>query len=281
MPTYTVVSIGTGVKGTGGTLSPTAGSRAVGDLCLLIAATRNASNALDVTPANYTALTTAGTGSVVYGRIATNDASDDDSLSFTSTDRSVAQIIVLRSSTGWPAIGSVLADTPSAGASTVTGVRYRSHTISVNDLLAVQIARKNMSNAVVNPATAVAVTAGFTAAGFMANNDNASGVLLSMQVQGQTTATSLAQNDEAVTGNSESLTSAGISFTLAGVTVSAPAFTVPATVTSQTSTAYTIGFTPDSSCTIYGVAVIAGSAAPSVAQVKAGQNGAGDRKSVV
>lgn len=56
---------------------------------------------------------------------------------------------------------------------------------------------------------------------------------------------------------------------------SAPAFTVPATVSSQTDTAYTLSFTPDSSSTIYGVAVIAGSAAPSIAQVKAGQNGAG------
>ena len=52
-------------------------------------------------------------------------------------------------------------------------------------------------------------------------------------------------------------------------------FSVAATVTSQTTTAYTIGFTPSASCTIYGVAVLAGSTQPSIAQVKAGQNGSG------
>lgn len=62
---------------------------------------------------------------------------------------------------------------------------------------------------------------------------------------------------------------------LAGEALDAPAFTVPATVTSQTSTVYTLGFTPDAACTIYGVAVVAGATAPSVAQIKAGQNGSG------
>jgi hypothetical protein len=60
-----------------------------------------------------------------------------------------------------------------------------------------------------------------------------------------------------------------------GAPIGSIAFTVAASVTSQTTTAYTVGFTPSASCTVYGVAVVAGTTAPSVAQVKAGQNGAG------
>lgn len=54
-----------------------------------------------------------------------------------------------------------------------------------------------------------------------------------------------------------------------------PSWTAVPSMTSQTSSAYTVGFTANTACTIYGVAVIAGSTAPSIAQVKAGQNASG------
>lgn len=60
-----------------------------------------------------------------------------------------------------------------------------------------------------------------------------------------------------------------------GEALDPPAFSVAPSVTSQTTTTYTSGFTPDVACTVYGVAVVAGSGAPSATQVKAGQNGAG------
>jgi hypothetical protein len=52
-------------------------------------------------------------------------------------------------------------------------------------------------------------------------------------------------------------------------------FTSAPTVSSQSDTAYTVGFTPSMTGTMYGVATIAGSTTPSMAQIKAGQNGSG------
>jgi hypothetical protein len=59
-------------------------------------------------------------------------------------------------------------------------------------------------------------------------------------------------------------------------TSSPPTFTVAPTVTSKTNTSYTASFTPNQSCNAFAVAVLAGSTAPSIAQIKAGQDGNGN-----
>lgn len=52
-------------------------------------------------------------------------------------------------------------------------------------------------------------------------------------------------------------------------------FNVAPAVSSTTTTAYTVSLTPSGSCTVYGVAVKRGSTAPSLTQVKAGQDSTG------
>jgi len=52
-------------------------------------------------------------------------------------------------------------------------------------------------------------------------------------------------------------------------------FDVAPAISATITTAYTISLTPSGSCTVYGVAVRRGDSAPSVSQVKAGQNAAG------
>lgn len=71
------------------------------------------------------------------------------------------------------------------------------------------------------------------------------------------------------------LTATGTTFDGADEPVATPTFTIAPAKQSATTTAYTLVATPAAAATWYAVAVKAGSTAPSVAQVKAGQNGAG------
>lgn len=52
-------------------------------------------------------------------------------------------------------------------------------------------------------------------------------------------------------------------------------YTAAPAITATTSSAYTVSVTPSGSCTFYAVAVKRGDSAPSIAQIKAGQNSAG------
>jgi hypothetical protein len=91
----------------------------------------------------------------------------------------------------------------------------------------------------------------------------------------QTTATNYDGSDFTRNGTDENLPSAGCILSLKTSSATPPDWTAVPSMSSQTSTAYTVGFTPDASSTIYGVAVVKDSATPSAAQIKAGQNGSG------
>lgn len=219
MATYTVVSVGTHVSGSG-PLSPVPGTHAVGDLLLLISAARTTAQTSSTDPSGYTLLGAAvnGTGFEIWGAIATSSSMPTPSIAWGAV--SLAWIVVLRSSTGWPAIGSIVAHLNQASFTT-TNVTYQDLTVTENDCLTIQAQTKATTTADVNPITAVAVSSGWTSAGAKFNNV-AFSLLTSVQVRGQTTATNLVDTTVAVTGNADSGASRGISLALRPGSVSSP-----------------------------------------------------------
>lgn len=223
--TYSVISTSTAGSGTG-SVSVTPGTHATGDLLLFVGASQTTTETSDVDPSGYALITSGANANFeVWGKIATSSSEGAVSISFNGTSRTLAQIVVLRSDTGWPAIGSVLVGTPVASSSgSIAGLRYRSLTIATDNTLAIQVGYKPCSDCNTNAATAIATTGGYTAA-LAAFTNVANGLIIGAQVQGQTTATNLTQNDVAVTGNTTLATAHGISFTLLGNPTVTPVIT--------------------------------------------------------
>lgn len=125
--------------------------------------------------------------------------------------------------------------------------------------------------------------AGMTFALQTAGWNNPGSIAQFRNTQGSDTSVSVAykiQTSAAATGSvaNRQLTSTGTTtyhgiFTFKETLSSPPAFSVSPTVTSETSNAYTLGYTPDSASTFYVAAVPAGAATPSAAQIKAGTGG--------
>jgi hypothetical protein len=212
MTTYTVVSVGAAVTGGGVLAAVTPGTHASGDLLMLVSASRTTTATSTTDPSGYSLLgaATGGTGFELWGIIATSGAMPAVSIGWGST--ALAYIVALRSSDGWPPIGSIVVDSHSA-TNTVTGANYQDLTVTEDDCLIVQAQTKATTSADVNPATAVAVTATWTSAGAKFHNI-AFGMLTSAQVKGQTTKTNVTDNAVAVTGNTDSQASRGISLSL-------------------------------------------------------------------
>jgi hypothetical protein len=267
-PVCSAISLGTSVNGTG-TLTPTLGTHAAGDLLLFISAARTTTETSDTDPSGYT-LISAGVDNAyeVWAKIATSGSETSPSITWNGSSQGIAAIIALRSTTGWPDLGSLL-NTSSSGTASQTFMRYRSRTIATDNLCAIQTGFKNTTTGTTNVPTAVAVTSGWTTLGFKNDGQNA-GFIFSAQFQSQTTATNIAQNDETVTGNSDSATSRGLTLAFvmnpeSGTLTGAP------TVTAIDSDSYTVsGSTTGGATNIHAVACAQNSTAPSIAQVQAG-----------
>lgn len=219
--TCTLVSTGTKATGTG-TLTPGApAGYSPGDLLLFIGGARAASEtASSIT--GYTQVAVHSSGNpVIWGRIATG-SDGTPSTDFSGSTTGVAYIAAYHSTTGWPAIGSLLVNS-ATGSATLTATRYRSLTVTQDNTCALQMALKQTTTGNTNIPTVVAVTGGYTAAGQFAGVTTASGVWISSQFQSQSTATNLAQSDETITGNSDSAIANGVSITMAmGATIVYP-----------------------------------------------------------
>lgn len=223
MPTYTLVSTGAQVVGTGPLVVPRPGTYDSGDLLLLCACARADSEVSDTDPATFTRLqVSAGGGFEVWGLIAAGGESDP-SISFDGSTRCAAFMAALHSSTGWPVIGSCVIDSNVFTSGAITAMRYASLTVSQDNLCVVQIGTKQLTTANTNPATAVNVTFGWSALGFAANNAVSSGVAIAGQFQSQTSATNASQSTETITGNSDSGNPRGISLSLIGAAAAPPA----------------------------------------------------------
>lgn len=272
-PTCTVVNVGAATRGTG-TLSPTISTHATGDLLLFISSARTSTETSDVDPSGYTLIADYTSNAVeVWAKIAASGSETGQSISWNGSSAGEAYYVTLRSSTGWPSLGSIRVDL-STGTSSVTGTRYRSLTVSQNNTCAIQVAAKNLTTASTNVASSVSVTSGYTAAGFGASSSTASELALSSQMQSQTTATNLAQNDETITSNTDSANARGLSFTLA-MNPDAPTYSAGPAASATTSTTITDSLTPSASATAYMVAYRDTLSAPSCTQIKAGQDQTG------
>lgn len=245
-------------------------SHASGDLDLIVAASRG--ETVSTPPSGYTLLKAIASGAfVVYGKI-DGGSESNPTVVWSSTNMHVGFMLSLRSSTGWPAIGSIVVDS-AAGTSTSTVQRYRSLTVSTDNTCAVQASAKNTTTLLASPT--VNLTSGYTAGGLGFNN-SASSLVVSAQFQSQGAKADLTQNDETINGNSDSASSNGVAFTLAMNAATAPTFSVsPAIGTRTTSSIPVTATTSCTDCTMYGIEQTAGNSAPSVTQIKAGQNGAG------
>jgi hypothetical protein len=267
-PVCSAISLGTSANATG-SITPTIGTHATGDLLLYVSAARTNTETSDTDPSGYTLISAGPDNAVeVWGKIATSGSETAPAISWNGSSRGIASIIVLRSTTGWPAIASILSAS-NAGTASQTFMRYRSLRISNDDKCAIQIGYKNTTTGTTNVATAVGVTSGWTTLGFHNDGQNA-GFLFGAQFQSQTTATNATQNDETVTGNSDSATSRGLTLALNMNAEAGGELTGAPTVTALDSDSYTVSGETDDSVLISAVACAQNSTAPSIGQVEAG-----------
>lgn len=271
VPVCTAVNFSASTSGTSSTQNYTLPTgHASGDLDIIVTSSRGAET-VSTPPTGYTLLkTTAAAAFSVYGKI-DNGSETNPSVVWSGTAMHSGFMLTLRTTTSWASIGSIVVDS-ATGVSTITTQRYRSLTVTANNTCAVQASSKNTTTVLSNPT--VNVTAGYTAGGIGFNNSTNS-VITSLQFQSQGTATNLTQNDETINGNSDSTSSSGVAFDLQ-MTNTPPTFSVnPATGTLTTSSVPITATTACTDCTMYGIEQTAGAAAPSVTQIKAGQNGGG------
>lgn len=95
----------------------------------------------------------------------------------------------------------------------------------------------------------------------------------------QTTATAIPIGSCVMSAVDSSLNCGGLLLAIKSAALATAAFTVPPVVNGTTALpngAYTVGFTPNAAGTLFAVAIQAGTPAPSVAQVKAGQDSLGN-----
>lgn len=273
MAAYTFRAAGT--WGTAGDPGDPAGKTA-GDLLLMITSARLATETLNAAPAGWTLLfdtsTTTKEQLALFGRIATGDANDTVSHDFWSgTSYNATQIAAFYGDVFSGGLGSIVAHSVAAGTDgSANDIPTSALTISTADTLVIGAGFKQKT-ATSDGATLTDPAWMNTRIGEKDTSGNASFTVWGFTQQ------STAANISASSWTQSIAESADYSSLIVSLktAAAAPGWTAVPSMTSQTATAYTVGFTPNASCTIYGVAVIAGSAAPSIAQVKAGQNAAG------
>jgi len=208
---------GTGVTtNAGATLSPTPPTTQGGntDLLCLMAGARTLGATYSATPAGYTTLKQ-GTGndtrSILLAKIA---GPSEAAPSITSAGTYVAQCFVLRlSGATWTGIGSIVKDSVATSGNltaTSTVTQFCAITPSVNNLLVIRVANRNVSTS--TSATAIAASSNFTNTDgthplFTFFNNGGSGILLAGEIWLQGTATTAAQANDTVTGMSDTTTS--------------------------------------------------------------------------
>ena len=179
--TYTVVEGTQDATGTsGGTATPVLpGGDLTGKLIVVMGSSSTAGATVDSAPGGYTRLDTlSGTGAV-YGKIGTASESNP-SISFT-TGAVGAQVFTIASSTGWPAIGSIVASTSEDEApGTAATLPYAAHTQTTagNLLLRFGIKIGSTSGSTIS---SVSATTGFSAGALLARSNVAGGMVMAME----------------------------------------------------------------------------------------------------
>lgn len=219
MTTFTVIGAGTASTGSGSVTPGVHASTASGDLILACIAAAPGSQTISHS-GSYTLVKQGSLNSfVIYGKIA-GGSETGETWTFSASGAHAAFTVTIRSSDGWPAIGSALVDSAVGhNGSGATGQKYVALTVTSENLCGIQFAGKNTTT---GGATAVAVTSGYTAAGTAFNNSGGGGITLSAQMfNGSPTIMSgMPVNLVAITGNTESTTTnRGISLSLAPAAV--------------------------------------------------------------
>lgn len=268
--TATRVSIGPVTTGFNAAIQPTAGSHATGDVIVAIFAAHLGSPTIS-TPGGWTDVgdSTGADQTRVFAIVATSSSMTMPSIQF-GTDYAWAYVVVYRgvtlsaafaaagrqSNTTQNIVGTASSRTPSAAGSVVLFIGNRNKTTTTD-------------GETYTPPT------NFTLVQQHAQNGTKTSSCLCEWIQ--TTATVIPANSAASSNKIESTAQAQEALLLAllASVTPGPQYTADPAVTSLTSTQAVIGQTFDSDCTAYAVAVAQGSTTPSVAQVKAGQNGSG------
>lgn len=269
--TYTVQGVSAAVTNTGtANLAPTMPTHATGDMICEFSGSRTDSDTLATTPSGYTLIgTSAGGGYTVYCKVATSSSEATQNIAYGASAAHIAYLVVLRSSTGWPAVASALVHGPQTGNNTTASVIYRALTgVTTDNALLIQFGGKQTTSTD-GAATAVTLTSGWTAAGF-GYNSAASGLVIAGQVKEQATAADIPQNTETSTGNTTNAVSRGITFVLKGNAAAAPSFSAGPTKTADGTGGNTWSATPSASATWYIGVYKKNGTCPSAANVKAG-----------
>lgn len=220
-PTYSVFATGAVSTGNDDLTPAVPAGTLTGKLMLLFCSSANATDdAVQSTPAGWT-LFKAGINNtcMLYGRIGTASESAPTINWLYNFNAKIAWITALTCSAGWPAIGSVLADSMAGNNVSVTGQRYGALTITQEGCCGAAFGAKNIDDGGSNPATAVAVTSGWTACGAGFRNTAGEGIAGSGQIMNTlpTIAGGIPENNETITGNSTSAFQRRITVTLKGV----------------------------------------------------------------
>lgn len=207
MPTYTLVGTATGANNTTtSALTPTMPSYAEGDLAIFIGWARTNTETVTAAPSGYTLLEAAATGFGsganlnVYGKICTASETAP-SITFSGTNRHLAVMLVLRSSTGWPAIGTVtdivVNTTETRTSATSAGAAMRANDITPAEdnccVLAV-----NGKVTTINDTTSIGTPSSYTAGAAYIYNSASAGGIIGAWFLGQTTATALLDEDTTI-----------------------------------------------------------------------------------
>jgi hypothetical protein len=198
---------------TTGTVSITAPTRSVGDLLLVYAAARNNSETA-TDPSGWLRLVDASAvgsnSTVLWGRVATNDASDNFSVDFSATSVCNGQMAVFSGNVYSPLSGIVAHSIGNDTDTEATGLSYEGLTITTDNCLVLLVGKKTKT-ATSNGVT-LSTPAGFTRIGFRAA-DGSMPVMVWEYAQ-QTTATSIATGGWTVVGTEESNIATGFTVAL-------------------------------------------------------------------
>lgn len=245
--------------------------KAVGDLLILYTGNRAAAQSIASLATDWTQVgaVTDNNSLEIWVRIADGSASDTPSPDWTGTNDSWAWIEAW-SDHSYTDLATIVQDVAaSENSAGNANLVLPARTVSADNALLIAATSKHKT-VTSNDATTVTMPAGLTKRRDLVMSGTA--LVVASAATQQTTATNFGGSNATVDGTAESAPTAGLVLTLK---TGNPVFTVNPTVTSQTTNAYTIGGTTGGSVTVSAVAVAKDSAAPSIAQVVAGQNGAG------
>lgn len=219
-----LVSVGISENGTGSSaisFSPMPTAQP-GDLMVLHGSTYTASQASVADPTGYTLLASSHASHEVWVKIA-GRSETDPGIDFDA--KQVAYLAVLRNTTGFPNVASLLGDEDDGGGGASTNINLLGLTVTQGGDCFIQFGSKQTTTNNTNTPTAVATTSGFTQIGFatlaQTNSPTIAGQLYSSTASGAMTG-----NAVNITGNDDSAADRLISLTLlSGDDIPAGAFT--------------------------------------------------------